>query len=240
MMRSCVKTKLKKNAAFLWQESNFGNMPRWIESKTMRNIQLPLFFVLLILFAFGPGVALSQSGSFTQGYIVKNNGDTLKGAIKDRSKPPYEKKYKKIRFKGKGLVSGKYSARNIANYCAGVDCYQSLWMDSRQNFLKETVISQHGKGNKVFMKIVVDGYLSLYYYEFNDAESHTIDYIPFFKRKDEVELIRVTQGIFGLKKKLLSRYFADFPTLIEKIEKGELKSPGEIAEYYNSYVGKER
>jgi hypothetical protein len=53
-------------------------------------------------------------------------------------------------------------------------------------------------------------------------------------------LVRVTQGIFGLKKKLLSRYFADFPDLVVKIEKGELKSPIEIAEYYNSYVGNQR
>jgi hypothetical protein len=209
-------------------------------SKIMRIIGIPLFFTLMAILVFGSGVTFAQSGGFAPGFIVKNNGDTLRGAIIDRSTPPYEKKYKKIRSKGSGIVSGRYSARKIEKYCIGGDCYQSLWMYSQQKFVKETHISQHGKGDKVFMKVVVDGYLSLLYYEFNDAESHKIDYIPFFKRKDEAELIRVTQGIFGLKKQLLSRYFADCPDLVVKIEKGEIKSPGEIAEYYNSIVGNQR
>ena len=212
-----------------------------LSQRTMRKIQLPLFFALLIMLAFGPGVAFTQSGGFAQGYIVKNNGDTLRGAIKDRTKLPYEKKYKKILFRGRGMTEARYySARKIAKYCIGSDCHQSLWMYSKQKFVHETHISQSGEGDKVFMKIVVDGYLSLYYYEFNDAESHTIDYIPFFKRKDEAELVRVTQGIFGLKKQLLVKYFADYPALADKIEKGEIKSPIEIAEYYNRFVGHER
>jgi hypothetical protein len=206
----------------------------------MRKIQLPLFFTLLTLLAFGSDLAFAQSGGFAKGYIIKNNGDTLRGVIKDRTKPPYERKYKKIRFRGKGLASGRYSPRKIAKYCIGADCHQSLWMYSKRKFVKEIPISESAKGDKVFMKVVVDGYLSLYYYEFNDAESHTIDYIPFYKRKDETVLARVTQGIFGLKKQLLARYFADCPNLVEKIEKGEIKSPIEIAEYYNSFVRNER
>lgn len=207
----------------------------------MRKIQLPLFFTLLTLLAFGTVMAFAQSGGFAQGFVVKNNGDTLRGAIKDRTAPPYERKYKKIRFRGKGLPSARYySPRKIVRYCIGSECHQSLWMYSKRKFVYETHISQSGEGDKVFMKIVVDGYLSLYYYEFNDAESHTIDYIPFYKRKDETEVVRVTQGIFGLKKQLLAKYFEDYPALADKIEKGVLKSPIEIAEYYNSFVGNER
>ncbi len=203
-------------------------------------IKMQLFFTLLTTLVFGSGVTFAQSGGFAHGFVVKYNGDTLRGAIKDRTAPPYERKYKKIRFRGKGLASGRYSPRKIAKYCVGGDCHQSLWMYSKRKFVKETHISQRGKGDKVFMKIVVDGYLSLYYYEFNDAESHTIDYIPFYKRKDESELVRVTQGIFGLKKQLLVKYFADCPNLVEKIEKGEIKLPIEISEYYNRFVGNER
>ncbi len=68
-----------------------------------------------------------------------------------------------------------------------------------------------------------------------DSESDNIDVVPLFKRSDESSLVRVTQGIFGLKKKKLSAYFEDCPRLVDKIVAGEIKDPVEIAYYYNHF-----
>ena len=50
---------------------------------------------------------------------------------------------------------------------------------------------------------------------------------------NEGHFIRVTQGLFGLRKNRLREYFGDCPILIEKIETGELRAPLEIAAFYN-------
>ncbi len=46
-------------------------------------------------------------------------------------------------------------------------------------------------------------------------------------------MVRVTQGIFGLKKNLLVEYFNDCPALVKKIRSGEFKEPYYIAKFYN-------
>jgi hypothetical protein len=38
-------------------------------------------------------------------------------------------------------------------------------------------------------------------------------------------MVRVTQGIFGLKKNLLVEYFNDCPALVKKIRSGDFKEP---------------
>ena len=64
-----------------------------------------------------------------------------------------------------------------------------------------------------------------------------MNYIDYFKRKDDDYMVRVTQGIFGLKKKRLAEYFKDCPELVQKIEFKELKRPFEIAQFYNNCIG---
>jgi len=46
-------------------------------------------------------------------------------------------------------------------------------------------------------------------------------------------MVRVTQGILGLKRKRLIEYFWDCPDLVQAIEKKELN---EIHEVYNFYL----
>jgi hypothetical protein len=48
--------------------------------------------------------------------------------------------------------------------------------------------------------------------------------------------VRVTQGVLGLKKKILERCFEDCPELMEKIHNKELCLPAEIARFYNDWL----
>lgn len=203
----------------------------------MKPVHIVFFILIFLLFEGSSCNAFAQPGNFAAGFTLKNNGKMLRGELKDRSQPPFDKKFKKVRFRTKGITVRKFGPGKISRYCIADDCYESIRIDRQRSYIRETFNSERGKGEKVFVKVVVDGYLSLYYFEFNDPESHTIDFIPLFKRKNETELVRVTQGIFGLKKQLLSRYFADSPELVANIMNGTLKTPIEIAEYYNRVKG---
>ena len=75
--------------------------------------------------------------------------------------------------------------------------------------------------------------LTYFHWEYVDSESNYLDYTPLFYREGSDEMVRVTQGIRGLKRKRLIEYFWDCPELVQAIEKKELN---EIHEVYNFYL----
>ncbi len=191
---------------------------------------LNLLFALLLL-----PVLVSGQKDYQTGYIITNSNDTLTGKVKDRKPPPFGKLYKKIRFKRNRLFKRKYGPQQIIAYKQGDNQFESLWIDVSPNIFNEKYTSIPDFGEKSFMKVIVKGYLTYYHWEFQDYESDYIDEISLYKRTNESSFARVTQGIFGLKKKRLAEYFQDCPELINKIENGELKDPVEIAIFYNNW-----
>lgn len=158
--------------------------------------------------------------------------------MKDRKEGYSPKLYAKIKFKGDGFSSKKYGPKQILRYSINGNVYESIWLDKKSFLFKEYYISQVNRGEKVFLRLVINGYLKLYYLEYIDAESGIFEYIELFKRQDEDFLVRSTQGILGLKKKLLSDYFKDCPELVEKINSKEIKTAIDVALFYNDYVKK--
>ena len=191
---------------------------------------LNLIFTFLILPVF-----VSGQKDYQAGYIITNKNDTLIGKVKDRKSPPFGKLYKKIRFKKNRLTKRKYGPHQIIAYRQGDNQFESLWINVSHNIFNENYTSFPELGEKSFMKVIVKGYLTYYHWEFQDFESDYIDEISLYKRANETSLARVTQGIFGLKKKRLAAYFEDYPVLINKIETGELRDPVEIAIFYNNW-----
>ncbi len=62
--------------------------------------------------------------------------------------------------------------------------------------------------DKVFLKVIArDEGLTYYHWEYIDAESNYLDYIPLFYRDGFGEMVRVTQGILGIKRNKLSSLF---------------------------------
>jgi hypothetical protein len=80
----------------------------------------------------------------------------------------------------------------------------------------------------------MEGHLSIYLEYFVDEDLH-IRSAPFFLKKDELLMVRATQGLFGLKQKLLSGYFVDCPPLIKRIEEKRVTTPEEVTVFYNNY-----
>lgn len=176
---------------------------------------------------------------FQSGYIVTNANDTLNGLVKDRKEPPFGKLYDKVIFK-KGRKKKKYGPNEIIAYSRGDNQFESLWIQDNTYPFQAKYLSSPGYGKKSFLKVIVKGYLSYYHWEFEDSESDYIDVIGLFKREGEDSFARASQGIFGFKKKYLAKYFRDYPALVLKIERGELKDPIEIVRIYNLWKAKNR
>ena len=193
-------------------------------------ITLKLIFAFLIL-----PVLVSGQKDYQNGYIITNKNDTLIGQVKDRKPPPFGKLYEKIRFKKNRFGKKKYGPHQIIAYKQGDNQFESLWINVFSLIFIEKYTCVPNFGEKAFMKVIVKGYLSYYHWEFQDYESDYIDEVSLFKREDEPSFIRVTQGIFGLRKKRLTEYFQDCPELVYKIENGEIRDPIEIANFYNNW-----
>ncbi len=181
-----------------------------------------------------PTLSFGQK-DYQNGYVITNNNDTLVGRVKDRKPPPFGKIYKKVRFKNSNFIKRKYGPHQIIGYKQGNNQFESLWMSESNSFFQENYTSISNAKEKYFLKVIVKGYLTYYQWEFQEQGSDFILEKDLYKRKDDHSLVRVTQSIFGLKKKRLVVYFQDCPELVSKIENGELNNPTEIAEFYNEW-----
>ena len=197
---------------------------------TNTHIQLLIVFLLLLV------QGLYAQGNYVPGYVILENNDTLYGKIKDRNNFSGEI-FQKIKFKQKGQRRKKYTARDILGYNNGVHNFKSLWYHEESEFLRSTYSADPRFGEKVFLIVYSEGPLSVYGKEFMDDSSYG-DSFPLFKRAKDNYYVRATQGIFGLKKKNLARYFSYCPSLVLKIQERELKRTFEVADYYNSNCAK--
>ncbi len=197
------------------------------------------FIFCLVIFcnAYGQPKKSWVKKGYKSGYIIRNEQDTLYGYLKDRTSPPFIKIYKNVRMKSyERGVTGGYSPYEISGYCLSGECYTSMWYNEESFFFNTSFYSLEGEGEKVFMKVIVDDYLSLFHKEYTDEDNGYVNYISFFKREDEYEFQRASQGILGLKKKQLTLYFKDCPLLIEKMNKNEFTTPHELVNYYNQWI----
>jgi hypothetical protein len=174
---------------------------------------------------------------YENGFVVSLQSDTLFGIIKDRKPEPFPKLYKNIRFKKEGTRFKKsYAPDQIKGYKAGTRVYESVGLETESRLLKTRYLITKSSP-KSFLKVVHRGKLSYYHWEYPDSESGIVDYIPLFHVEGRNEMVRVTQGILGLKRELLSEYFSDCPALAQKIEKREIRTPEEIIDFFGTFCG---
>ncbi|MFA0960178.1 hypothetical protein AB9P05_00050 [Roseivirga sp. BDSF3-8] len=176
-------------------------------------------------------VAHAKNG-YQKGYLVTLENDTLYGEIKDRRPGTFTEIYDRIRFKKDGaLFRKKYAPEEIKSYKAGDRLYESVGLETRSRFLKTTYLTGPAH-EKVFLRVIEKGTLTYYQWEYIDYDNNTVWYIPLFHKENSSEMVRVTQGLFGLKKKVLSTYLSDCPSLQQKMESKEVTTPLEVLNYY--------
>ena len=188
-------------------------------------------FLLLLFWSLLPLNA--QKKGFEPGYIIILEGDTLLGQVKDRSQEPFVELYRKIRFKPDGRSSRrKYRPKDILGYGAGGRDYESapLWEES--SFFKFRYYLDPD-AEKVFLMVLRrQGGLTHYRREFVQEDNSYLDYYPLFHREGYSEMVRVTQGVLGLKRKRLMEYFNDCDELVNALYNKELKEAHEVYNYY--------
>lgn len=189
-------------------------------------------FIIPIFILIGwPQEIIAQNG-FQEGYVVTKTNDTLYGVVRDRKLGAFARLYKKIKFKGKKGKS-KYAAKDLIAYKIGDITFEIMKISRTGQFFNQQ-LQLSDDGDYEFFKVIHKGNLSYYMLEFEDADSGHIDANAYFNKENEDILIRVNQGIFGLKRKKLARYFSDYTELSQRILNKQLNSALEIVHFYNA------
>jgi hypothetical protein len=175
----------------------------------------------------------AQKKGYSKGYIITLEGETIDGRVKDRSSGTFLELYSKIRFKADDArVSKRYSPEEILAYGADNQHFESLPIYEESAFFKFRYYL-HESHSWSFLKLIArDGDLSYYHWEYVDGDSNYLDHIPLLYREGSSEMVRVTQGVLGLKRKRLIEYFQDCPDLAMAIHEKELNGIWEVYDFY--------
>lgn len=176
------------------------------------------YFLILFLLLFGSDNFVLGQEDYKDGYIVTVKNDTLIGRVSDRKLGPFGGIHDKIKFKGTRLKK-RFSPKDVRSYKKGDSIYRSLFLD----------------GEHQFLRVVSEGAVSYYAYELQQQGEQMVLDIAYLRKENSRSLIRADQGIFGLKRKRLSMFFADCPPLVIKIQNKELKYVFEVVNFYNEW-----
>lgn len=197
----------------------------------MKKKLLTILFIILVI----PAIPVNaQKKDYSVGYVITNKGDTLHGLVKDRSSGPFMDLYTKIRFKnGKSLFKRKFGANDIQEYGYKGQVFESVPVVEDASFFKFRYYTNN-RGERVFLKVIEKNQLLTYYHwEHIEDDNNYLDYVPLFHLKNKNEMVRVSQGILGLKRKRLAAYFQDCPELANGIKRKKINSASEVFKYYS-------
>jgi hypothetical protein len=182
------------------------------------------FFTFIILFV--ARVVFSQA-EFEPGYVITNEGDTLKGKIKDRKYTSNPANPDKIRFIDTAGVEISYGPDDIKQYCKKGTLFFRVLPIGLESKLKFAEIIEYGD-------VILFGYVSNSFVSTTadllsksgeskkDSKSAMRNGVEYFfqKRKDVNSLMKVKPKDF---REIALFYFQDDPELVSKLETGTLK-----------------
>jgi len=197
-------------------------------------------YILILLFALIILPAHAQKNGYSRGYIINFEGETIEGQVKDRSSGTFFELYKRIRFKpDNASFKRKYSPDEILGYGINDQHFESVPLFEETAFFKFRYYIDESY-DRVFLKVISwDADLSYFHWEYVDSESNYLDYTPLFYREGSDQMVRVTQGVLGLKRKRLVEYFWDCPNLVQALNKKELNEIYEVYDFYLNHCARE-
>jgi len=184
----------------------------------MKPFLLTLCFLFIGLFAF------SQVG-YEAGYIIKNNGDTVRGTIKDRKFTTSPANSGKIKFIDAKRNKSNITPDKVKGYCRKGSVFYRTLPVGRESKLQFARILETGN-------VILFGYTTNTFVDAmasaksnkNAADNHitsVIDYVYFYqKSKDPNSLMKVKRDKF---ESVSLFYFKDYEGLIKQIESKSLK-----------------
>ena len=191
---------------------------------------------LLLLFLFSQTFLFAQK-SHTSDYLVLISGDTIHGDIQhvNDNKTTY---YKKIRLTETNGNKKKYKRKDVLSFQVNNTIYEGFWLSQSSEKMalfnsRYTINSKNGE--RYFLRVISKGVLSHYHLEWFEQGESGVMWMDLLKKENEPFFIRATQGIFGLKKKVLIKYFQNCLNLKEQITQKQLKTVAQVVDFYNNY-----
>lgn len=200
--------------------------------KYMKN----LLTLIILLFLFSQTILCAQK-SHTSDYLVLITGDTLHGNIQhiNDNKTKY---YKKIRLTETNGNQKKYKRKDVRSFQVNNTIYEGFWLSQSSEKISRfnpryNINSKNGERH--FLRLISKGALSHYHLEWWEQGASGLMWMDLLKKENELFFIRATQGIFGLKKKVLIKYFQNCLNLKEQITQKQLKTVAQVMDFYNNY-----
>lgn len=193
-------------------------------------------YVVIILFIINGH--LQAQDTYIEGYLVLNNGDTLRGGLKHRRVSfTGESLLNKIKYKGENGKKKKFRRSQLKAYNIGGQEYRRFYLRPTRTKLLNLVTNYYEivpfNAELHFLRVVRDGALQLYEMEWSDGMSDRVEGLPLFRKENDPLMVRGTQGVFGFKKNVLEEFFNDCPALQEKIIRDDFQFPFEVADFYD-------
>ncbi len=191
--------------------------------------------ILSIFFMFN---SISAQENKLSDYIVISVSDTLYGKVSHINEKAFSPQfYKKIRFTDQMGKLKKIKRSNILAYKIDHEIFEGFWLKpSLQNGLFGNLIYilDVQKGERHFLKVLQRDKLSHYRLLWWEQGESLLMSMDLFKKKNDNFFIRADQGVFGLKRKSLVKYFEDCIELSEQLENKKIKEAYEVEDFYNN------
>ena len=171
-------------------------------------------------------------------YLNPNVGDTIYGKVEhlDRRGGSTDF-YKKIRVTNAKGKRKKFKRGDVESFQVDGVRYEGFWLSQSSDIFdlfSPKYFMDRENGERYFLRIISLGRLSHYQLEWWEQDDAGINRMDLLIKEGDEHFIRATQGIFGLKRKALTKYFRDCPELAEQIEQKNLSKVEEIMDFYNA------
>ncbi|TPV32452.1 hypothetical protein FJ651_12890 [Paucihalobacter ruber] len=182
-------------------------------------------------------------GSFAQSYdaldyLVLKTGDTLYGKIEYKKDTGVNYKYlNKIRLTNALGKQKRYKRDQVVAFSTNNFIYEGFWLNQESEslvLLNPRYEIDDKNGGYYFLKVMSKGTLSYYQLEWWEQGESLLMSMDLLKKEKDQFFIRATQGLFGLKRKVLSSYFNGCPSLAQKIQQKQLNQVFQVVDYYNN------
>lgn len=172
--------------------------------------------------------------NYESGTVTLRSGEVIEGNVANMRQGFRDELLPRIRIKESGrLRARKLNPRQIIEYTMGDRRFLSLRVSRNNSIFQESYTVNAGNEYIIF-ELHRTGHLNILLAYFLDDDMW-IESTPYFMKEGDDQIVRATQGVFGLKRKLLADYFKDCPQLVEFIQEKKITTPREVAIYYNEW-----
>lgn len=182
------------------------------------------YLITFVAFLTFQNLVCAQQEEFRPGYVVRSDGDTLTGLVRDRKFGFNDELTDKLTVKLENGKTRRIKKKYISAYKRGDELFERI-------LLVEKIIGIRTE-TESFLIHEAKGDLHLYRLVYTDYDNHRLDYIFFIRDHQQENFRRIP--VIGWKG-IIRKAFGHHPDFIEMLDNGEFRYPDipEIVQYGN-------